>query len=344
MELSPSPEQQELVSSFSDLLAKHSSPERVRVAEPLGYDPDLWQSLLEIGAVQMAVPEQRGGWGADMVDLALVAECLGAAVAPAPVVEVQSAARLLASAGGESARDALNALLLGERIITMAVRPSVAGRATLVPGGAVAEQAIVLAEDRQLLLVDLHDDNRQRVDNLASAPLADVKFDSSSASEIASGAGAVSMFESAVDEWLSLTAAALVGIASAAHRVACEYARERKAWDLPIGSYQAVAHPLADDATHIDGARLLAYRAAWELASRRPRGRELASMAFAFSAETARKATYDALHFHGGYGFMLEYDAQLYFRRARGWSRVWGEPNEAYRRAGNARYVTQAEV
>jgi len=60
-------------------------------------------------------------------------------------------------------------------------------------------------------------------------------------------------------------------------------------------------------------------------------------MAFGFAAETARKATYDAIHFHGGYGFMLESDPQLYYRRARGWSRVWGEPRDAHRRAARAR-------
>ena len=49
-------------------------------------------------------------------------------------------------------------------------------------------------------------------------------------------------------------------------------------------------------------------------------------MAFAFGSETARDATYRSLHIHGGYGFMLEQDVQLYYRRARGWARVWGEP------------------
>ena len=65
------------------------------------------------------------------------------------------------------------------------------------------------------------------------------------------------------------------------------------------------------------------------------RRHELAAMAFAFASETARDATYRALHFHGGYGFMLEYDVQLYYRRARGWARVWGEPRTAYRRAAS---------
>nr|MDT0667045.1 acyl-CoA dehydrogenase family protein [Micromonospora sp. DSM 115978] len=112
----------------------------------------------------------------------------------------------------------------------------------------------------------------------------------------------------------------------------------RRAWDVPIGAYQAVAHPLADDATALDGARLLVAKAADELDRGSPRSRELAAMAFGFAAETARQATYNAVHFHGGYGFMLEYDAQLHYRRARGWARVWGQPRQAYQRAARARY------
>ena len=62
------------------------------------------------------------------------------------------------------------------------------------------------------------------------------------------------------------------------------------------------------------------------------------AMAFAFASKVAEKATYDAIHTHGGYGFMLEYDVQLHWRRVRGWARVWGDAEAGYRRAGAARY------
>jgi alkylation response protein AidB-like acyl-CoA dehydrogenase len=62
-------------------------------------------------------------------------------------------------------------------------------------------------------------------------------------------------------------------------------------------------------------------------------------MAFGFAAETARDTTYHALHFHGGYGFMLEYDIQLYFRRARAWAAVLAEPSASYRRVADVRYA-----
>ncbi len=89
MDLGLSEEQHQLVASFGDLLAKESSTERVRATEPGGFDPALWASLQETGAVTMAVPEAAGGWGASLVDLVLVAEQVGRALAPAPVIEAQ---------------------------------------------------------------------------------------------------------------------------------------------------------------------------------------------------------------------------------------------------------------
>jgi alkylation response protein AidB-like acyl-CoA dehydrogenase len=343
MDLRLSEEQDQLVASIANLLAKESSPERVRAAEPRGFDPALWASLEEIGIVALAVPEDRGGWGASTVDLALVAEQLGRALAPAPVIETQVAARLLASVlpldgVGPAAEPALHQALAGERLVTLAVRPADA-RATLVPAGAVAGACLVLRDDR-LLLVDLDGaaDVRSPVENLGSAPLADVVVDDG-AVELARGAAAAACYERAVDLWLTLTAAALVEIGAAAHQLTCAYAAERLAWGVPIGTFQAVAHPLADSLTALDGARLLARKAAWAADVGDPRAAELAPMAFAFAAESARDATYQAVHFHGGYGFMLETDVQLYYRRARAWARVWGEPAAAYRRAARARYA-----
>ena len=79
MDLRPSPEQQQLVDAFASLYAAQSPTRRVREAEPLGHLPDLWARLRETGAVEMAVPEEHGGWGASLLDLALVAEQHGRA-------------------------------------------------------------------------------------------------------------------------------------------------------------------------------------------------------------------------------------------------------------------------
>lgn len=172
--------------------------------------------------------------------------------------------------------------------------------------------------------------------NLGASPLADLTL--GECLELVAGPGVAECFEIATDEWLVLTAGVLVGLSTAAHEIVCGYVRERRAFGQVVGSYQGVAHPLANDATDLDGARLLVHEAAWALGTGQARGRELAAMAFAFASEAAERATYDAIHFHGGYGFMLEHDVQLFYRRARGWARVWGDAETGYRRAANARY------
>ena len=96
MDLDPSEEQRLLIDAFGALYAKQSPPERVRAAEPSGHDPDLWVRLCENGALEMAVDEVSGGWGASLLDLALVAEQHGRFLGSAPLLEAQVAARLLA--------------------------------------------------------------------------------------------------------------------------------------------------------------------------------------------------------------------------------------------------------
>ena len=96
MDLNLSDEEQQLVDAFGALYAKESSTERVRAAEPLGYDPELWARLKENGGLEMAVPETAGGWGASLLDLTLVAEQHGRYLGSAPLLEAQVAARLLA--------------------------------------------------------------------------------------------------------------------------------------------------------------------------------------------------------------------------------------------------------
>jgi alkylation response protein AidB-like acyl-CoA dehydrogenase len=336
MDLALSSEQEQLVDSFGGLLAKASSIERVRAAEPTGHDPDLWAKLVEVGITAMAVDEANGGWAATLLDLALVAELVGINLAPVPVIESQVAARLLASSGSPAAAGLLPGCLDGSELVTIALHPTAGRSLPLVPAGSVADHVVALADDRLVVLATAGQE-RRHVDNLGGQPLADLAVPVDVV-ELAAGADAVRLYEKAIDEWLTLTASALVGIGARAQDMATEYAVERRAWGVPIGTFQAVSHPLADSATALDGARLLARKAAWAADVDHPRRQELAAIAFAFAAETARDATYRSLHIHGGYGFMLEQDVQLFYRRARGWARVWGDTKRAYRRAASHRY------
>ena len=151
--------------------------------------------------------------------------------------------------------------------------------------------------------------------------------------------GSARGLSAALDAWRVLTAAALVGVAAEALRIAVDYVVERQQFGRPIGAYQAIQHGLADLPAMIDGARFLTHKAAWAVRQGFIDGAgvidvdegvitefaPLAAMAFLQAADAAALATDKSLHYHGGYGFSLEYDIQLYYRRARGWAGVLGD-------------------
>ena len=115
MHLQITDEQDALRDAVTRFLEKASSAESVREAEPLGWDQKVWEGLTGIGVPTLGVPEDLGGSGASLRDLAVVAEACGARLASAPVVETMVAARLLAEVAGTSERAAavLNALAEG---------------------------------------------------------------------------------------------------------------------------------------------------------------------------------------------------------------------------------------
>ncbi len=334
MDLSLTGEQRQLVDSFAAIYARESTSERVRAAEPLGFDPALWKALMDTGAVEMAVDEIAGGWGATELELALIAEQFGRAVASAPVIEAQVAARLLARCN-DAGVALLGQALAGNKLVSFAPRVGRSAVLGLVPAGAVADAVLALVDGR--LLAVTVTENRETVQNLGSLPLADVTV-GDDAIVLAEGVKAERLFSDALDLWLVLTAASLAGAAGRAVEIGADYAKQRHAFGTAIGAFQAVSHPLADSATAADGARLLALKAACAFADEPDRVSELAAMAFAFAYETARDATHRSLHVHGGYGFGMEGDIQLYYRRCRGWAMTFGESTVALDRVADARY------
>jgi alkylation response protein AidB-like acyl-CoA dehydrogenase len=108
-------------------------------------------------------------------------------------------------------------------------------------------------------------------------------------------------------------AALAVGLAQGAYEAALRYAKERKAFGTTISSFQAIQWKLADNATHIEAARLLTYRAAWLKASGARTTLE-SSMAKLYASEVAVKAADDCVQIHGGYGFVKDYPAEKFFR------------------------------
>ena len=341
MDLNPSEEQQLLIEAFGALYAKQSSPEQVRAVEPLGHDPDLWLRLQETGALEMAVDEEHGGGGASLLDLALVAEQHGRFLGSAPLLEAQVAARLLGRLDTDEARSTLAAALSGDRLVTLALHPPTDGTLTMVPSGAVADE-VLFVDGGQLWSLPI-DGACRRVENLGSLPVADIPV-GTGARTVSSGPGVGGVVELARDEWLVLMANALAGMGARSIEIGVEYVKERHAFGVPIGSFQAVAHGLADAATSVDGGGLLAREAAWAAAEEPARAAELAALACAFNAEAAREASYRSLHYHGGYGFMLEFDIQLYFRRAKAWPAQFAEPAALYARAEGHRLAASGQA
>jgi alkylation response protein AidB-like acyl-CoA dehydrogenase len=328
VDLDPSDEQRSIIDVFGSLVERAAPLDRLREHEPLGFSAALWDQLVAVGAPGMAVGEAAGGGGAGLLDLALAVEAMGARLAPAPLVEHAVTARLLERGGAPSA-DVVD----GRRIATLALRPARDGRAQLVPAGAVATTVVALDGDR-LLLADT--EPGEHVPNLASAPLADC--DLTGARVLASGAQAELLHAQAVDEWRALTAAALVGLGLGALAIGVTYVSEREQFGVPIGSFQSLQHTLADVSVALEGAQLLARKAAWAHDTGHEDAAQLSAMAFLFAAEQSQRASERALHFHGGYGFMEEYDIQLFYRRAKGWANVLDEPAREYARLADLRY------
>jgi alkylation response protein AidB-like acyl-CoA dehydrogenase len=117
-------------------------------------------------------------------------------------------------------------------------------------------------------------------------------------------------------------AAQAMGGAERALELAVQYAKDRQQFDKPLGAFQAISHYLADAATTVDGGKTLVYEAAWARANGKPVDR-LAPMAKLFACQTYRDVTAMAQQVFGGVGFTLEYDIQLYFRRAKQLQLSW---------------------
>jgi alkylation response protein AidB-like acyl-CoA dehydrogenase len=291
-------EQHALDDAVGRLLAKSSSPEQVREAEATGFSPIVWRGLLDMGLLSAAASRE-----ATLTDLAVVCMRAGAHLAQVPLAEALVAARVLGS-------------LEDDRIVVFAPGGATDGVAFLVPGGAVADA--VLAIDGEDLMVG-GAEVVKRHESLGANALADVRLVGPTAVEYRG--------ELALDEWRVLTAAALAGLARAALDLGIAYVKERNQFGVPIGSFQTIQHRLADLHTAADGARLLALEAASALDDDGDADAPaLAAMAFDWCGQVAEEASGASLHFHGGYGFMLEYDVQLFVRRAKAWRLALGDP------------------
>src|SRR5690606_23945386 len=118
-----SEDHQSVSAAFAEFFEKESPSTLVRSAQPLGFDSQLWNKTVELGATTMALPEGVGGDGGGILDMTLVAEEIGRSLAPIPLLENVAATRLLAATGAPAVSEIVRAAVSGERILGLALRP-----------------------------------------------------------------------------------------------------------------------------------------------------------------------------------------------------------------------------
>lgn len=318
------------------------------------FHQELWQGVAEMGWLGTAIPESYGGIEAGYLELCVIAEELGRALAPIPFSSsVYLAAEALLRAGTEAQKQRLlPALASGERIAAFALaeHPGGMGPAAVtarvrkgrltgckrpVPDAMEADLAVVVArtgdaaQDIGLFLVDLSADGvaRRELKSIdASRRLGELSFDGTEVEPLAEGGPGPVALASVLDRAAVLVAFEQLGGAQACLEMARDYALERYAFGRPIGSFQAIKHRLADMFAVTELARSNCYFGAWALSSD---ARELP-----VAAATARIGASDAFHqcareniqIHGGMGFTWESDCHLYYRRSKVLELLLGSP------------------
>jgi alkylation response protein AidB-like acyl-CoA dehydrogenase len=345
VDLDLTPEQEMLRESVRGMCARHAPLSVVRQLEddPVGYPTAFWDQLAEAGLLGMTIPESFGGSGMSMLDAAIVYQELGRALAPSPHLAscVLGAGAIATGASTAQKEEWLPRIATGEAILTPAwLEPeggfgpagiravvadgTVSGTKRHVPFARAATQLLVLGRDGDEVVLTLVDPSGPGVTmtqqmTVASDTQYRVDLDRARATTVGFG---WRVWDEVMHDALILVAAQAVGGARYTLEITSQYAKDRHQFDKPLGAFQALAHYLADAVTAVDGAETLVYEAAWARSEGRPIDR-LAPMAKLFAARTFRDVTAMAQQIFGGVGFTLDYDVQLYFRRAKQLQLSW---------------------
>ena len=337
-------------------LAERCQPAAVRKIlesdEP--YDKALWKDIAGMGWTGAAIPEEFGGAGLGHLGLCILAEELGAVLAPIPFSSsVYLASEAIMAAGSPAQKlHWLPKLASGEVIGTLALAEG-AGHASLkklrttirggvlngeklpVPDGEIADFAVVVGQtDRGLglALVDLRASGVKRhpVETIdPSRKHAHIVFENVPCDTLGVPGQAEVLLRNIQDRSAVLLAFEQVGGAQRALEMARDYALERYAFGRPIGSFQAIKHKLADVYVATELARSNAYYGAWALATNAPELPVAAAAARVAANEAFYLAAKENIQVHGGMGFTWAFDCHLYYRRAKllalaiGSTRVW---------------------
>jgi alkylation response protein AidB-like acyl-CoA dehydrogenase len=313
-------EQQEIQSTAKEFLADRFKAAKVReLAESRSYDEGLWRQMSELGWPGIAIPEDDGGQGLGMVELAVLLEQGGYACAPSPLLGSAGTALVISAAGSDEQRaEWLPKLASGEA--TGSFGGFAEGESTLFCDLPTAD--VVVTFDGQGALV---------------APAPEVEFEPIEAIDAtrfyalvsdAAGERLPGDVDAGRDRLAVAIAAELTGVAQRALEMAVEYAREREQFGRPIGAYQGVSHRCAAMLLAIEESRSLTYYAAWT-ADAEPESLPMAAaMAAARAGDAGWQVPASALQVFGGIGFTWEHDLQFWLKRGRVAGRMLGTPRD----------------
>ncbi|MCS3445611.1 MULTISPECIES: acyl-CoA dehydrogenase family protein [Bradyrhizobium] len=354
-----SDEQKQMRDEARKFLSEQCPPKAVRevLDGKAPYDKALWKGLAEMGFLGVAIPEQFGGAGAGHLELCVIAEEMGRALAPVPFSStVYLAAEAILLAGSDAQKQKwLPKIAAGEAIGTLALfegkgNPSpkaikvtanggvLNGVKKPVPDGAIADFAVVAARtgssgresDISLFIVDLKASGVE-IKSLTNIDLtrgqAEFTFKDAKAEPLGAAGEGWSVISQVLDRAAVLTAFEQVGGADRALEMGRDYALDRIAFGRPIGSFQAVKHMLADMYVSATLARSNCYYGAWALSTNAGELPEAAAAARISATQAFQHCAKNNIQVHGGMGFTWEFDCHMYYRRANAVALGLGSPS-----------------
>jgi alkylation response protein AidB-like acyl-CoA dehydrogenase len=331
-------DQRAIQQTAREFLASRYPPEEIRrlaLEDERGFTDEQWTAIAELGWPALVVAEDDGGLGLGVVELTVLQEQLGYALAPTPLLSTVAAA-LAISAGGsaEQRGEWLPGLAEGERRGTVAPLYSalefdggaVSGTLEAVPDAAGADLLIVPAGHERLAVIELQGDGVrvEAVEGLdPTRRLSTVTLDHAPSTALVGGEGGA--LARGRDVIAVAVAAESVGVAQRAMEIAVEHARERKQFGRPIGVFQAVSHPCAQMLLEVEGARSAVLFAAWALDHSPEEAALAAAMAKAYASDAGWRVPAAALQVLGGIGFTWEHDLHFWLKRGRANAAVAGD-------------------
>ena len=358
-------EEQELLrNEVRKFLDENASLEEVRkvgeAAGGPGYSPELWKQVAELGWTGLLVPEEHGGAGLGWVDLVVVLEESGRSLFPSPLVSTTLAAWAIRR-GGDAEQQArfLPRLADGSAIGTLAFREADAapgpegielaghevdgglrltGEKLFVGDAAAADLFVVgFRRDGELALAvvekgeGVHAEDFPGID--LTKRLGRVSFDGATVpAENVLRSGDAALAAELFDAGATAVTAEAVGAAEAALALTTGYAKERIQFGRPIGTFQGVKHPLAEQYVDIESFKSLVYYAAWCLDEDHADRAIAASRAKAYASDAFPRIGIDTVQLHGGIGYTWEYDAHLFLKRAKWVRPAFGDADWHYER------------